>query len=103
MQRWDHLLDLGLDGNSDEEWNEYVSNIYQGGISLCDKIDKLVWVYNIKEGLVTAMLAYHSFCMEDSLAGTLWWRIWLWRGYVPSKIKLFVWLCLKNKIMTGVL
>ena len=70
MQRWDRSLDLGLDGNSAEEWDAHVSNIYQWGINLCAKPDKLVWVYNIKEGLVTAMLAYHSLFMEDSLAGT---------------------------------
>ena len=57
MQRWVRLLDLG--------WNAYGSKLYQGGITLCDKPHKLVWVYNIKEGLVTDMLAYHSLFMEE--------------------------------------
>ena len=46
------------------------------------------------------MLAYHSLFMEDSLAGTVWWTRWLRRGFVTLKIKLFIWLGLKNKILT---
>ena len=100
MQRWDRSLDLGMDGNNDLEWNLYVSKIYQGGINLCDKPHKLVWVYNKKNGSMTAMLAYHSMVMKGSIDGNVWWTKWLWKGIVPLKIKLFIWLCLKINIIT---
>ena len=100
MQAWDRVLDLVLGGYNDLEWNLYVSKLYPGGITLCDNPEKLVWFDTKKEGLVTAMLAYHSMVMKGSIYGNVWWTKWLQKGMVPLKIKLFIWLCLKLNILT---
>ena len=88
---------LGLAGMLAKEWDMYIYNLNQGNFTLSTKYDKMVWAFNAREGQVTAKLAHRSIILNNSYSETKWWMHWLWKGSVPLKIKLFSWLCLKNK------
>ena len=47
---WQNAKVLGLVGCLAEEWDRYISNLYQGNISLSSNLDKLVWAFNAREG-----------------------------------------------------
>ena len=78
----------------------YIYALNQGNVSLFEIFDKLVWMYNSREGQVTAKLAYQSTISMHISFEVEWWMKWLWKGAIPLKIKLFSWLCMKNKILT---
>ena len=56
-----------------EEWDLFITKIYQGNINLCAKLDKPVWDFNAREGQVTARLAYHSIVLNSNFIGCNWW------------------------------
>ena len=81
--------DLGLVVCFADEWDLFISKLYQGNINMCAKSDKLVWDFNASEGQVTATLAYLSLVLNIGFIGSDWWTKWIWRGSTPLKIKLF--------------
>ena len=57
---------LGLTGRIAEEWNRYTLALNQGNVFISEDSDKIVWVYNSKEGHVTTKLTYCSTILEHS-------------------------------------
>ena len=39
-------------GNLEEEWNNYIFGLHQGGIQLLEQDDSIVWFWNVKNGEV---------------------------------------------------
>ena len=64
INRWVDSSNLGLAGHFVEEWDFFISKLYQWNIMLNDKPDKLVWSVNSREALVTASLDYHSIVLK---------------------------------------
>jgi ribonuclease HI len=71
------------------------------GITLNDSSDKLVWSWNGAMGTVSANLAYQSISFMNLLDENKWWYKAIWKVRIPGKIICFMWLCLKDCILTG--
>jgi hypothetical protein len=71
------------------------------GVSLNNFNDKIVWSSNKAFGSVSADLAYQ--CIASNLHNGVckWWYKSIWRVNIPRKIICFMWLCLKDCILTG--
>ena len=92
--------ELELGGNWKIEWELYTHSLSMLGIRITSPEDRLVWVENKKNGMVTVKLAYR-YIMEKSnnlQHNRFWMLFWKWK--IPMKIKCFSWLCLMNKIST---
>jgi hypothetical protein len=72
------------------------------GIKLNNTSDKIVWSWNRATGDVTANLAYHSITFLNILDENRWWYKVIWKVNIPDKIICFMWLCLKDCILSGV-
>ena len=100
LNKWVGATLLGLASRNAEEWDIFTIALKQGNVYLLDSLDKLVWLYNSRDGKVTANLAYKSTISVEIPFEIDWWMEWLWKGTLLLKIKLFSWLSLKNKILT---
>ena len=60
----------------------------------------LVWVQNNQTGDVFAKLAYDLIIEKENIDSSCWWTKWLWKEHCPLKIKIFMWICIKKKILT---
>lgn len=49
---------------------------------------------------VSASLACLSYVDSSTQVSFPWWILWLWKVFVPLKVKLFLWLSIKDKILT---
>ena len=72
-------------------------SLNHGNISIYDIADKLVWDFNSIYGVVSAILSYYSIIALHVSDAFEWWMGWLWKGELPLKIKLFMWLVFKDK------
>ena len=70
INKWVVSSDLGLVGCFVDEWDLFISKLYQGNITLGDKPDKLVWTVNAREGQVTASLVYSAIVLKRSFTGS---------------------------------
>jgi len=50
---------------------------------------------------VTTKLAYEAIVGKNLTVDKEWWYLAPWRIKIPTKLILFVWICLMNKILTG--
>ena len=64
---WVDSLVLRLWGRLAVEWDQYISDLNQGNITLYVKSDKFFCAFNIKEGQVTTKLAHCSIIMNNNL------------------------------------
>jgi hypothetical protein len=51
---------------------------------------------------VTAKLAYDALTTQDVVEDPVWWYQALWKVKLPYKLILFMWLFLKDRVLTGV-
>ena len=59
-----------------------------------------IWGRSKDKGKVTKKLAY-NLIFETSLGLFVdSWISWIWKATCPQKIKLFVWLCFNNQVLT---
>ena len=66
INKWVVSSDLGLVVCFADEWDLFISKLYQRNITLGDKPDKLVWIVNAREGQVTARLTYRFVIMNNN-------------------------------------
>ena len=92
--------ELGLDGAWKEVWNAYTAGLVLSGIRLTTQADSLVWDFNKKDCSISAKHAYE--CIVNSYSPSFGNRIHslLWSSALPRKIGCFIWLVLRNKILT---
>jgi hypothetical protein len=100
-QRWIDANQLGLSGDLATEWNNFLLILKSSGITLNNTNDKIVWSWNKAMGTITANLAYQSISNNYHKERTRWWFKSIWKVNIPSKITCFMWLCLKDCIITG--
>jgi hypothetical protein len=91
---------LGLEGDSKDEWNNYVKGLTSLGIELNNEKDLLMWSWDTKSGQVSAKKAYEVQMLEDEVTEPVFWYSDLWQWQLPLKIKLFMWLLLEQRILT---
>jgi hypothetical protein len=60
-----------------------------------------VWSWNRAVGSVTVVLAYQCIAFSSHIGDLKWWYKLIWKVNIPSKVICFIWLCLKDKILTG--
>ena len=70
INKWVVSSDLGLVGCFANEWDLFISKLYQGNITLDDNPYKLMWTVNAREGQVTASLAYSVIVLKRSFTGS---------------------------------
>jgi len=100
-QYWLNSYQLNLTGDLSNEWNNYITVLKNIGVSLNQSNDKLVWSWNRACGLVSVDLAYQCIAI-NSHNGDYKWRFKSIRKVsIPRKIICFMWLCLKDSILTG--
>jgi ribonuclease HI len=93
---------LKLTGMLAKEWDSFVLTLRLSGITLSDSNDHLVWSWNPSTGSVPVNSAFHSIIHANFKEEKQWWFKAIWLVKIPSKIILFVWLCLKDSILSGV-
>ena len=91
---------MELGGSWASCWNGFINSLENGGIKLKPSADRILWAYNKKDGMVTAVLVYDL--MENTLLDPRsdFSVAQIWHGTFPLKIKCFIWLELLNKILT---
>jgi hypothetical protein len=60
-----------------------------------------VWSWNRAVGSVTTDLAYQCIAFTSHSGDLKWWYKPIWKINIPSKVICFMWLCLKDSILTG--
>jgi hypothetical protein len=100
-QGWLEANHLGLSRELATKWSNFLLVLRSSGISLNNSKDKIVWSWNMAMGSVTANLAYQSISFINHMDGNRWWYKSIWKVNIPSKIICFMWLCLKDCILTG--
>ena len=70
---------------------------------MIDEEDTLDQAYNTFGGVYTPYLGYSTMNMPD-IQGAIWWWKHVWKLKSPKKTRIYLWLALKNKVVTwGVL
>jgi hypothetical protein len=100
-QYWLNSFQLNLSGDMSNEWNNFITVLKSSGVSLNQSNDKLVWSWNREDGSVSADLAYQCIAFNSHNGDYKWWFKSIWKVKIPSKIICFMWLCLKDSILTG--
>jgi hypothetical protein len=98
---WKSVNQLGLIRTLSDEWNSYITILKSSGISLINTKDNLVWSWNMTTGTVTTNLAYQCIASISQNEISCWWLKAIWRVNIQSKIICFMWLCLKDHLLTG--
>lgn len=98
---WMMALDLGLHDNLAVEWDTFINNLNEGGIRLTNFEDSLVWSWDNVEGKVSVKKAYEVVSAHLSCPDHKWWFSLLWRWRLLLKLKVFGWLVLQNRLLTG--
>ena len=100
-QIWLNANQLRLTGDLSNEWNNYIELLKRSGVSLTMSNDKLVWSWNKAFGSVSVDLAYQCIVINSHIGDYKWWYKSIWKFNIPSKVICFMWLCLKDCILTS--
>ena len=97
---WYSAKDLLLDGEWKDISNTFIRNMVLNGIHLSADSDSLLWEFNKKDGKISVAKAYE--CIVNSHNPVLSSRLYtsFWSRLLPRKIGCFLWLVLKNKVLT---
>jgi ribonuclease HI len=104
----DHILpdswldcgDLSFSGQRAAEWSCFTLALRSAGITLTDLPDTLLWAGGDASGIIsvknlyTTLLSQNFYCVDSS------WFFQIWKWTIPLKVKLFLWLAGKEKILT---
>ena len=91
-------LDLG--GSYHNIWDVFIKELQVVGIHLTDSPDTLLWSYNKCQGSLSAKAAYDSIVGSFSPPVVSFDDSFLWNRNIPSKISCFIWLTIRNRILT---
>jgi hypothetical protein len=98
-QGWKQAHDLEIVGRHADLWRSFVETLQRGRVQLKEKLDSLAWAYNKSEGYYSARLGYRSQ-FPTHPDGPVWWWKEIWKQWAPKKTHIFLWLSLKNKVLT---
>jgi hypothetical protein len=99
-QSWLEAIHLSLMGERATEWSNFLLVLKSNGISLNHSKDKIAWSWNKAMGTVRTNLAYQSITFSNTIEDIRWWYKSIWKVKIPVKIICFMWLCLKDCILT---
>jgi hypothetical protein len=99
-QEWPFVQDISLLVSYAGEWNSFLQVLNLSGITLSVDLDLLTWSWNKEVGVVRMKEAYNALTYSLFDETCKWWYSFIWKIKVPSKIILFMCLCLKNKVST---
>lgn len=72
--KWKSMVDLGLMGDLQVEWNHFIQGLMHSGIQLSNVEDSLLWSWNVSSGQVIAKQTNDSIVylceMERKNGGT---------------------------------
>ena len=97
---WYTAEDLNLGGSYSTIWNNYIAGLIGAGIRLIDCSDDLVWTYKKNSGSITAKAAYDCIVCSHIPPAANHADSFLWNKALPNKISCFIWLSLRNRILT---
>jgi hypothetical protein len=83
------------------ECDSFLQVLNLSGITLSNAPDTLAWIWNKENGTVTVKEAYKALTYLSVVEDCKWWYSIIWKIQAPSKITLFMWLCLENKVLIG--
>jgi hypothetical protein len=70
------------------------------GVSLIDLPDKLLWAGGDGSGVLTVSNAYAALLQTVGSNEEIPWLFSIWSWAIPLKIKIFIWLCIKDRPLT---
>ena len=94
--------DLYLGGSYCALWDNFIKEIQGASICLTDSPDALYWSHNNSHGSPSASAAYDCIVGAHSSPPVTLVDSVLWNRNLPSKISCFIWLTLRDKILTWV-
>jgi hypothetical protein len=98
--RWRSSDSLSLGGQDAIDWNSFINSLRGAGIILRNSVDTLVWVGGDSSSVISAKNLYHELINSyDYQCDSSWFKK-LWKWPIQLKIKLFVWLAAKDKVLT---
>jgi hypothetical protein len=92
--------DLFLEGPIATEWNSYISALKSSGVSLSNQSDSLLWAGGDATGSISVKNLYATLLQQLILGADNSWFLQIWKWAVPLKLKLFIWLAGKEKILS---
>ena len=97
---WYTLEDLDIGGSYSTIWNNYIESLIGAGIRLSNSSDDLVWTYKKNAGSITAKAVYDCIVFSHSPPAPSPAESSLWNRALPNKISCFIWLSIRNRILT---
>ena len=94
-------LELGL-GEWNLLWDKFILGLEHGRIRENHLHDSLIWTHNRHNGDITATLGYDLIAkhLNEPTSDQTQFLDLLWLFNIPSKIRCFIWLVVKNHIFT---
>jgi ribonuclease HI len=100
LDDWLDSAYLSLDGPLALEWSSYTSALKGAGITLTDQPDLLLWAGGDATGSLTVKNIYFAYLLQMKLQTDHSWTSHIWNWQIPLKLKLFIWLAGKEKILS---
>ena len=98
--RWKKDESPGLVGDQKEEWNNFFKGMVGSDFVINNSKYILLWSWDKKIGNANANLAYKFRMVELREVEPYFWYNELWNWQLPLKVELFVWIMLKQRILT---
>jgi hypothetical protein len=98
--KWKGSTELSLSGGEAIEWCSYIEALNSAGISILAEPDVLLWAGGDASGIISVKNLYLALEKQLNLASDFSWIFQLWNWKLPLKLKLFIWLAGKGKILT---
>ena len=76
-----------------ENWEKIVHDLVN--VHMCDGVDFVKWKFGCN-GRFSVKTVYNALTMNDTGP----YHIKIWKGKIPAKIKIFLWMTLNNAILT---
>ena len=77
-------------GKVEEEWKIFTMILNKDGIAFSEEVDFSLWAWDDTNGILSAKKSYEAIVSQEVSYITNWYFL---------KIKCFVWLCIKSKLL----
>ena len=91
-------LDLGDDWKL--LWDNFTSGLEYGRIRLSEQNDSLLWSHDKYFGVLTAAHGYECIVSTNCTTDLSPVLDLLWKLNIPTKIRCFIWLLVRNQVLT---
>lgn len=80
-------------------WRSFVETLQKDHVQLREKPNTLAWAYSNSGDYYSARLGYKQQFPTNPYGRVSWWKE-IWKKQELKKIHIFLWLALKNKVLT---